>query len=146
MFVEKTQAEIDAMTPEQVDAYKKEKALNDAETRKTEIKTQIEEANKNNATKEELKELTTKFTTAGEEITKLMGEVEALKEGGSKSESVEEQIMKFITDKADEIKSLYTKGGVLEFEIKRLETLQQQAVLTLHHQQSREHNKHRLET
>jgi hypothetical protein len=60
MFVEKTQAEIEAMTPEQVDAYKKEKALHEAEQRKAEIKAQIEEANKNNATKSEVEELNKK--------------------------------------------------------------------------------------
>jgi hypothetical protein len=56
-FVEKSLAEVSEMTIEEQETYMKAKAEHDAEARKKEIENAIAEAQKNNATKDEIKEL-----------------------------------------------------------------------------------------
>lgn len=76
MFTVKSQAEIDAMTPEQVDAYKTVKEKHDADERIKVINEQIAEATKDNATKSEIEALKTELS---DELAKIKAKQETAK-------------------------------------------------------------------
>jgi HK97 family phage major capsid protein len=64
MFVEKTTEELEKMTPQELDTYKAEKAKHDASVRKQEVEALIADANKNNASKEEIEALKSELNNA----------------------------------------------------------------------------------
>ncbi len=112
MFVEKTQADIDKMTPEQVDAYKAEKAVHDAEMRKQEISTAIEEAQKLNAKTEDVEELQKQLTDIGKELV----ELKKLTEKPKGKESFKEVVYDFVAKNAEAIQKAFKSGGLVEMD------------------------------
>jgi hypothetical protein len=71
MFTYKTQEEVDKMTASEYETYTTEKSAHEADLRKQEIEKAIEEAQKNNATKEEVEALTNKNADIVKEIERL---------------------------------------------------------------------------
>ena len=104
MFVIKTNAEVLAMSPEDFEAYTIAKEAHDKAEAKKDLDAAIELATKNNATKEQLTELTAKYDKSIENIDKAFLQLKAGLEGGKgKSNKVSEnkQLVEFIErDKA----------------------------------------------
>ncbi len=71
MFTYKTQEEVDKMTAQEYETYTTEKSAHEADLRKKEIEKAIEDAQKNNATKEEVEALTAKNAEIVKEIERL---------------------------------------------------------------------------
>ena len=71
MFTYKTQEEVDKMTATEYETYTTEKSAHEADLRKKEIDKAIEDAQKNNATKEEIEALTNKNAEIVKEIERL---------------------------------------------------------------------------
>lgn len=71
MFTYKTQEEVDKMTASEYETYTTEKSAHEADLRKKEIDKAIEDAQKNNATKEEIEALTNKNAEIVKEIERL---------------------------------------------------------------------------
>jgi HK97 family phage major capsid protein len=100
MFVEKSLEEVSKMTLQEQQDYMTAKAAHEAETRKTEIAKAIEEAQKNNVSKEDIEKLTAKQSEIIKEIERLGLETKASKEaskgqgqGGTMAEAIEKALL-----------------------------------------------------
>lgn len=127
MFETKTQAEIDKMTAEEYQTYCTAKAEHEAGLRKAEIEKAIEEANKNNASKEEIKALTEKQEAIVKELEMFglrMKSVLEVKGSNFGIETVETKVDKWIQDNEQEIKRIQSAGsGHIEIEIKAVDAV-----------------------
>ncbi len=103
MFKEKTQEEIDKMTPQEVDVYKAEKAKHDTSLRKQEIDEAIKEALKSQASKEEIETLTKKQTEVIKEIEEIGLAMKLLNENKSVGN---EGLKKYIQENSEVLKNI----------------------------------------
>lgn len=103
MFVEKTTTELEAMTPEQLDAYKAEM--------KAYEKSQLS------------KEIDTKFETAQKNLEAFLGNeiaAQIAEKGNKEVPTLKSEINKFISENAEKISSIRKAGsGVVEFEVSK---------------------------
>ena len=103
MFVEKTTSELEAMTPEQLDAYKADLKANQKAELSKEIKSAVETAQKN------LEDF------LGNEISNQLKE-----KGTQEIPTFKSEINKFISENAEKINSIRKAGsGVVEFEVSK---------------------------
>ena len=103
MFVEKTTSELEAMTPEQLDAYKADLKANQKAELSNEIKSAVEKAQKN------LEDF------LGNEISNQITE-----KGNKEVPTFKSEINKFISENAEKINSIRKAGsGVVEFEVSK---------------------------
>lgn len=101
MFVEKTTAELEAMTPEQIDAYKAEMKANQKAELSNEIKGAVETAQKNLE------------TFLGNEIAAQIAE-----KGNKEVPTLKSVISNFIEENAEKIKEIKSAGsGVVELKV-----------------------------
>lgn len=104
MFEYKTTEEIEAMTPQEVDAYKKSQREHEAKQQKDAIDKALEPV------QTELQVTKQKAHDLGLQVTELKTK------GEEKPETIREQLVKFITDNHEQIKSLAKAGsGMIEF-------------------------------
>jgi hypothetical protein len=130
MFEKKSQEEIDKMTPKEYEAYLVAKESHDAEVRKEEITKAIEEAQKNNASVEQIKELTEKQAVIIKELEAFGLRMKALSEkpmnDSSKSTKTLEQSIKAATEENEAFKSVANGGkqsAPITFEVKAAVTM-----------------------
>lgn len=118
MFEKKSQEEIDKMTPQEYEAYLVAKEAFDAENRKKEIEKAIEEAQKNNVSKEEIEKLTEKQEAIVKELETFGLRMKSITEPiKSDSTSFKETIYKFVADNANAIAKAFKSGGTIEMDI-----------------------------
>lgn len=109
MFVEKTIEEFEAMTVKEQGDYLLAKKEHEATQRKEELDNAIAEANKNNATKEELEALTSKQALVVKELELLGARIMKMSEPNAANQAVkslEQALNDAITEKAEEFKKL----------------------------------------
>lgn len=108
MFEYKTLKEVSEMSIEDQAVYMASKETHEADLRKKQIDSAIEEANKNNVSKEEVEKLVAKQTAIVAEIEKIMLEQKSLKSGKGKSN---EGLRKFIEDNSEVLKAIKANKG-----------------------------------
>lgn len=113
MFIYKTQEELSAMTPQEVDVYAKQLKAHEAELRKEELT----EATKGLATKEELTAELAKATKAIEDLQENINELKDAQT--SMNKEGKSTLVKEVQEKIETIKSI-AKGNKGEIEIKAL--------------------------
>lgn len=108
MFVEKTMEEFEAMTSKEQGEYLLAKKENDAKVRKEELDNAIAEANKNNATKEELEALTSKHALVVKELEMIGARIMKMSEPTSteNQKSFAQALNDAITEKSAEFEKL----------------------------------------
>jgi HK97 family phage major capsid protein len=108
MFVEKTMEEFEAMTSKEQGEYLLAKKENDAKVRKEELDNAIAEANKNNATKEELEALTSKQANVVKELELIASRIQKMSEPTSteNQKSFAQALNDAITEKSAEFEKL----------------------------------------
>lgn len=104
MFTYKTQEEVDKMTAQEYETYTTEKSAHEADLRKKEIEKAIEDAQKNNATKEEVESLTAKNADIVKEIERLS--LEAKKRSEQPTNEKENLLVKSIEDNKELIQKI----------------------------------------
>jgi HK97 family phage major capsid protein len=104
MFVEKSLEEVSKMTLQEQQDYMTAKASHEAEMRKNEIAKAIEEAQKNNVSKEDIEKLTSKQSEIIKEIERLGLEAKASKE--TPTTEKENVLAKSIKDNLQTIKEI----------------------------------------
>ena len=120
MFEYKTNAEILAMTDEELTKYQTEKAAHEKSEVKRQIEAAIEEANKNNASKEEIESLKAELAKAKKAVDDSILTIKAMKESGvsvGKDRSMT-PIKEAILQNKERIASLKDNGGKFNVEIK----------------------------
>lgn len=115
MFVEKTTEELEKMTPQELDAYKVEKAQHEAEARKQEIENAIAEANKNNVSKEDVEALKNELETISLE---LKGMKEPKNEGRKGFSTMKEAIESALMSVKSDIDNCVKNNGKQDTAIK----------------------------
>lgn len=109
MFVEKTIEEFEAMTVKEQGAYLLAKKEHEATARKEELENAIAEANKNNATKEELEALTSKQSLVVKELELLGARIMKMSEPNGVNQAnktFEQALNDAITEKSAEFEKL----------------------------------------
>lgn len=108
MFVEKTIEEFESLSLKEQQDYVVAKRVHEAEARKEEIETAIAEAQKNNASKEEIEALTAKSNLVVKEIENISLRMKKMMEQPQNAEakSFEEILTKAFDEKAEELKEL----------------------------------------
>lgn len=104
MFVYKSQKEIDKMDSATYETYVAEKNTHEANLRKQEIETAIADAQKNNASKEELEKLTNKNAEIVKEIERLS--LELKKAGENAQPKASEGLRKYIQENSEVFKAI----------------------------------------
>jgi len=110
MFVEKTMEEFEALSTKEQAEYLTAKKVHDTEARKTEIQTAIDEAQKNNASKEDVEVLQNKLDAATKELEifgmRMKQFTERSSNEGTAPVSLETSLKEAFEGKADEFKRL----------------------------------------
>ncbi len=120
MFVEKTTEELEKMTPQELDTYKAEKSKHDASVRKQEVEALIADANKNNASKEEIEALKNELN----EVSLTLKGLTEKKETPRSYKTIEEAIAGALKSVEKEIADCVANGGRQERAIKTVVTMQ----------------------
>jgi hypothetical protein len=128
MFVEKTLEELEAMSTEDQAKYLTEKRTHEAEIRKTEINTAIEEAQKNNASKEDIDALQAKHAQVIKELEVFGMRMKKFTERPQSTETAKSIVdsVKEALDNNEQYKSIISGGRQTEpvnFEIKAAVTM-----------------------
>jgi HK97 family phage major capsid protein len=120
MFEYKTLKELSELSIEDQQKYQAEKAEHEATLRKNELTQAIEDAQKNNASKEDVEKLQNTLKAVTDELEKAMMQLKSIAEVPQVNiESVGEQMNKFISENIDKIKTIKSEGkGFVELEIK----------------------------
>ncbi|OYW19922.1 MAG: hypothetical protein B7Z54_02580 [Sphingobacteriales bacterium 12-47-4] len=120
MFQYKTEAELQAMTPEQRDAYAAAKREFEAKATKIQIDEALAQFKKDNPVPD-VTELKTKIEAQKTEITELREQLKQMKEGGTPaSAEPRAALVKQIKEKKDELKSMLKSMTGAEVELKAL--------------------------
>ena len=116
MFEYKTLKELSEFSIENQQKYQVEKAEHEATLRKNELTQAIEDAQKNNASKEDVEKLQKTLKAVTDELEKAMMQLKSIAEGG-KGDSNKETVESVLLENKDQLKEI-AKGSADELTIK----------------------------
>lgn len=123
-FIVKTPSEVLAMSKEDYSTYIEQKEAHDKATVKAQINAEIEAAQKNNASKEDVNALTAKLDSALKNIDEAYLSIKALSENGNKGNGkIEKGLKEYILENSEVLKSIKNKQkGDFDITLKATQT------------------------